>query len=224
VVPVHGSTGPQESWLPHLPHLREVSSLASINRRGRGERGDASDSYALERETEDVEAVIEATDASNLFGHPSMCSAPKLATRDVVDLEEIVVFEPAILVGEYRACNAADRMADLLDDGDREGAMRLAFCVMTGIDEVEAMPHWPEMIELASVTHREFEAVESTSSPRRWTSIRRSSFSRASTVPIFPQTPPVRFTIDFRRVVSSRAWATPASRVQHERWRPSSIF
>ncbi|AGN01370.1 hydrolase or acyltransferase of alpha/beta superfamily protein [Salinarchaeum sp. Harcht-Bsk1] len=155
---VHGSTGSRESW---LPHLREAGPLVAMDRRGRGESGDAPDSYALEREVGDVEAVLETTGAMRLFGHSfgGLC-ALNVATRDAVDLEKIVLFEPAILVGEHRAYDAADRMADLLDDGDREGAMRLAFREMTGIEDVEALPHWPEVIELAEVTQREFEAVE----------------------------------------------------------------
>lgn len=160
LVLVHGSTATHEAWLPHVPHLTEAGELHAMDRRGRGASGDAEE-HSLEREVEDVAAVLEATHADRLFGHSfgGLC-ALNAAEHAAVDLEKLVLFEPAILVDEHRRYDAGDRMADLLADDDREGAMRLAFDEMAGIEDVEALPHWPEAIELAEVTQREFAAVE----------------------------------------------------------------
>lgn len=46
--------------------LAELFTVYSIDRRGRGESGDA-DAYAIEREFEDVAAVVESTDESVLL-------------------------------------------------------------------------------------------------------------------------------------------------------------
>jgi len=160
IVLVHGSTASHRAWLPFQPHLAEIGGLAAMDRRGRGASDDGTD-YSLAREIDDVTAVLEATEADRLVGHSfgGLC-ALNAAERADTDLEKLVLFEPAILVGEYREFDAADRMAALLAEGDREAAMRLAFREMTGVEDVESLPHWPQVIDLAAVTQREFAAVE----------------------------------------------------------------
>lgn len=58
LVLVHGAVADHSRWAPVLPALEERFTVLSIDRRGRGRSGDADD-YALEREYEDVAAVVE---------------------------------------------------------------------------------------------------------------------------------------------------------------------
>ncbi|GAB3690309.1 alpha/beta hydrolase [Salinarchaeum chitinilyticum] len=158
LVLVHGSTATRDAWDPHVPHLEEAAELHAVDRRGRGSSGDADD-YALEREVEDVQSVLAATGANRLFGHSfgGLCALE--AARET-DLDELVLYEPAVPAVDPQTARAADRMAEYLESGDREGAMRFAFDVMLEIDDVETLPHWPEVIALAEATQREFAAVE----------------------------------------------------------------
>lgn len=159
LVLVHGSTASSDHWRPFLPHLEDVGQLVALDRRGRASSGDA-EGYGLDRAVDDVEIVLENAGASRLFGHSfgGLC-AINAAERGSVDLESLVLFEPAILVGEHREYEVGAQMADLLDEGDREGVMRLAF-EQVGIEDVESLPHWPEVVDLAEVTQREFAAVD----------------------------------------------------------------
>ena len=69
LVLVHGATADHSRWAPALPALEEHFTVLAMDRRGRGRSGDADD-YALERETEDVVAVVEsAGEEVNLLGH-----------------------------------------------------------------------------------------------------------------------------------------------------------
>src|SRR5215212_10319251 len=64
LVLVHGTTADHSRWAPVLPELEKHFSVCAIDRRGRGGSGD-SDAYALEREFEDVAAVVDS------FGEPA---------------------------------------------------------------------------------------------------------------------------------------------------------
>jgi pimeloyl-ACP methyl ester carboxylesterase len=69
LVLVHGTTADHTRWAPVLPALEERFNVLAIDRRGRGRSGDADD-YAIEREFENVAAVVEwAGDGVNLLGH-----------------------------------------------------------------------------------------------------------------------------------------------------------
>ena len=55
---VHGTTADHSRWAPVLPAFEQHFTVLAIDRRGRGRSGDAG-TYALEREYEDVAAVVE---------------------------------------------------------------------------------------------------------------------------------------------------------------------
>jgi len=66
---VHGTTGNHLSWTPVLSELEHHFSIYAMDRRGRGQSGDA-DTYALEREWEDIAAVIETIGTKvDVVGH-----------------------------------------------------------------------------------------------------------------------------------------------------------
>lgn len=56
---VHGSLGDHTRWGALQPHLEPHFTVHTVDRRGRGASGEAAE-YALEREFEDVAAVIGA--------------------------------------------------------------------------------------------------------------------------------------------------------------------
>ena len=59
---IHGAAADHNRWAPVLAALEERLTVFAIDRRGRGLSGDATD-YALEREYEDVVAVVESAGA-----------------------------------------------------------------------------------------------------------------------------------------------------------------
>jgi len=55
---VHGTGADRSRWKPILPALEESFSIYCVDRRGRGASGDGPE-YALEREAEDIAAVVD---------------------------------------------------------------------------------------------------------------------------------------------------------------------
>jgi pimeloyl-ACP methyl ester carboxylesterase len=65
---IHGAAADHNRWAPVLAALQERFIVFAVDRRGRGMSGDATD-YALEREYEDVVAVVEsAGDGVSVLG------------------------------------------------------------------------------------------------------------------------------------------------------------
>ena len=70
LVLVHGMVSSHRTWELVLPELRKHFTAYAMVRRGRGESDDAGADYSLEREVEDVVALIDSTDGPvSLLGH-----------------------------------------------------------------------------------------------------------------------------------------------------------
>src|SRR5437667_5494724 len=69
LVLVHGTTADHTRWMPLLPELEARFTVYAVDRRGRGGSGDAED-YSIEREFDDVAAVVDAiAEPVFLLGH-----------------------------------------------------------------------------------------------------------------------------------------------------------
>src|SRR3712207_301123 len=69
LVLVHGATSDRRRWAPILPALEKRFTVYAVDRRGRGASGDAQ-TYAIEREFEDIAAVVDAIGGPvDLIGH-----------------------------------------------------------------------------------------------------------------------------------------------------------
>jgi pimeloyl-ACP methyl ester carboxylesterase len=161
VVLVHGTTGSRRSWRDVVPQFDGTLAPVPVDRRGRGDSGDA-DEYALEREIEDVRAVVAAVDGTpTLFGH-SFGGLLALEAAREVPVERLVLYEPAVLTGEHREMDLADDLAARLAEGDRRGVLRQFFEVAGGVPDAEALPFWPDEVNFgtAETVVRENYAVE----------------------------------------------------------------
>ena len=105
-----------------------------MDRRGFGDSGDAPD-YALEREFEDVAAVVEALDGpALLFGHSfgTMCALEAgILTKKLAGL---ILYEPGIFERE-EFCSFAQikHLEHLLAASDREGIVTAFMSEMMGL-------------------------------------------------------------------------------------------
>jgi len=126
LVMVHGSTVDHSRWGAVVGGLAERFTLYMMDRRGRGKSGDGS-LYAIEREFEDVVAVLDAAPSpACLLGHSygAICAlgAARLSTR----IARMVLYEPPLLVPDQPLRAPADlarRLADLFAAGDRAGVI-----------------------------------------------------------------------------------------------------
>src|SRR5215210_1019443 len=123
LVLVHGAAADHGRWSPVLPALEERFTVYAVDRRGRGSSGDA-EGYAIEREFEDVAAVVDSIgEPANLLGHSygALCSLEAaLHTRKV---RKLVLYDPGIEVAgeEIYPHEVIERLEALLGVGDRDG-------------------------------------------------------------------------------------------------------
>ena len=96
LVMVHGTTLDHTRWGTIVTKLAEHFSLYMVDRRGRGKSGDGP-VYAIEREFEDVAAVLEATsEPARILAHSygAICSLE--ASRLTARIAKMVLYEPPL--------------------------------------------------------------------------------------------------------------------------------
>ncbi len=162
LVLVHGTTADHTRWDPLRSAFEERCTVYAIDRRGRGESGDAPE-YALEREAEDVAAVVDSIDESVvLLGHSygGLCSLEAALRTD--DLCGLVLYEPPMPVGDHVSDteHVLDEMTALVDDGENEQALVSFFRDIVGssateLDAYRSSPDWPARVDAVHTVVRE---------------------------------------------------------------------
>ncbi len=142
--------------LPLGEQLADTFAVVSYRRRGRGDSGDTQP-YALQREVEDLAAVIDAQGGrAHLFGASSGGALALEAAAAGLPVDRIAAHEVPYQVGEemvaaWRVYTTALRAA--LDADDRDEALRLFMRLAGSSDDqvaaAEASPFWPPLRELA---------------------------------------------------------------------------
>lgn len=164
---VHGTAGSHVRWMPILPALEPHFSLYVMNRRGRSESGDAA-SYAIEREFEDIAALVEAIESPvHLLGHSYGAICALEAALLTQNIRKLVLYEPPILspgVTMYPE-GLIDYLEELLVAGNREELlltfMREAL-KMPAPEQAQfrASPAWPARVTAAHTLPRELRSHE----------------------------------------------------------------
>lgn len=133
--------------------LADRFTVYNYDRRGRGDSGDAGD-YAVEREIEDLAAVIEAAGGSAyVYGSSSGAALSLRAAAAGVPIEKLVAFEPPYVVDDSRKQIPRNWVADLqaLEPGD---AIKYFFTKGIGLPGIfvtmmKLMPAWKPMKAIA---------------------------------------------------------------------------
>ena len=127
---VHGGLGDHTRWDALRPHLEPHATVYAMVRRGRGASGDGPD-YALEREFEDVAAVVDAVAHRSgapvtVYGHSygGLCAFG--AARLTSGIDRLVLYEgwPPVDPAAWTAPPGfLERLEELLAAGDREAML-----------------------------------------------------------------------------------------------------
>lgn len=149
-----------------LPAFADHYTVYAIERRGRGESGDAA-GYELEREVEDVAAVVEAIDEPvTLLGHSGGALYSLETALRTDNLRNLILYEPPIPVGnnELDIAEEITEMRTLVDHGENEQALVLFVRDIAGLppDELDALrsaPIWQDMVDAAHTLPRELQAI-----------------------------------------------------------------
>ena len=124
LVLVHGTSADHSRWAPVLPAFEQRYTVCAIDRRGRGGSGDAED-YALEREFEDVAAVVDSLGEPVILlgqSHGALCALEAALLSSGV--RALVSTSPRSTAGaEMNPPEVLERLETLLQAGDRDGVV-----------------------------------------------------------------------------------------------------
>ncbi len=176
VVLVHGATADHTTWRTSGPLLAARHALHAIDRRGRGASGDgpSGEPYAIEREFDDLAAVVDAVAAEvdgpvDVVGHSyggRIALGAALRTRN---LRRLVCYEgapPAAERAYQEDAGTVERVEALVAAGDRDAALATFMRDIVGMPEPDlaafrADPIWPRRAAAIDTTIRELRAETS---------------------------------------------------------------
>lgn len=78
--------------------LADSFTVYIMERRGRGQSGPQGDDYAIEREVEDLQAIIDATKSTIVFGHSYGGLVALQAARTESRITKIIAYEPGVSI------------------------------------------------------------------------------------------------------------------------------
>ncbi|GLZ79673.1 alpha/beta hydrolase [Actinorhabdospora filicis] len=137
--------------------LARRHTVLNYDRRGRGDSVDTAP-YAVEREIEDLNAVIEAAGGeAAIYGISSGAVLAIRAAGGLPGITRLAVYEPPVIVDDSRPPLPGDyveQLDALLDDGRSFDALALFMTAAVGapVEYVDAMrgePFWPGMAAVA---------------------------------------------------------------------------
>ena len=167
LVLVHGTTADHSRWAPVLPAFEQRFTVYAVDRRGRGGSDDSED-YSIEREFEDVAAVVDSIEEPvNLLGHSYGAVCALEAALLTPNIRKLVLYEPGTNVtGEQiYPPGFIDRLEALLEAGDRDAVISTMFRELVGMSQEEvqymrSLPAWQERVKAAHTVPRELRADE----------------------------------------------------------------
>jgi pimeloyl-ACP methyl ester carboxylesterase len=156
VILVTGGLDDGSENAPLAMELAEHFTAYNYQRRGRGESGDTLP-YALEREIEDIEALVaEAGGSAHLYGVSSGGALVLEAAAARIAVDKLAVYEvPYNLADDWprQWGDYVERLGAALADGRRGDALELFMRVAGSSDEAIAgarsSPYWPGMEAIA---------------------------------------------------------------------------
>lgn len=163
---VHGTTCDHTTWTQVQPALEPHFSVYVMDRRGRGNSGDAQD-YALERESEDIAAVVDAIGGEvNVVGHSygALCSLG--AALLTANIRRLILYEPPMAVGGRNLPpGSGERMQAFVDAGEKEQALLVFLRELFSktpqeIAFLQSLPIWPGTVATAHTILRECQTVD----------------------------------------------------------------
>ena len=170
LVLVHGTPADHTRWRPLLPYLESHTTVHAMDRRGRGGSGDGPE-YTLEREYEDVAAVVDAVaeasgSAVDVYGHShgGICAFGAAALTS--NIRKLVLYEGWPVPNPEVYALTADleaRMDALLASGDLNAVVETLFRDLESMSEedlsaLRAAPSWPGRVAAAHTITRECRA------------------------------------------------------------------
>jgi pimeloyl-ACP methyl ester carboxylesterase len=168
LVLVHGTAADHNRWAPVLPAFEQRSTVCAVDRRGRGASGDSDSDYAIEREFEDVGAVVDSLgEFAILLGHSYGALCALEAALLTSNVRKLVLYDPGIEVAgeEIYPPEVIERLEALLEVGDRDEVVATTMREVAGlppetVEYMRSQPAWQARVEAAHTIPRELRAVK----------------------------------------------------------------
>jgi len=157
IVFVAGAFNLRDTFTPLAAELQTDHTAVTYDRRARGMSGDTAP-YGIEREVEDLQALIEeAGGAASVFGYSSGAILALKAAADGLPVDRLYLYEPPFHFDEGRPAPAADlpaRLQGLIDAGDPAAAVATFQIEGVGLPEevvngIRRSPMWPQLEAMA---------------------------------------------------------------------------
>jgi pimeloyl-ACP methyl ester carboxylesterase len=150
----------QRSLGPARPLAEQLATSFTVHaydRRGRGQSGPGETAYDVEREVEDLTAVIEAAGGhAHVFGASSGAALALVAARSGVPIDRLALYEAPFIVDDTHAPNDPElpaRLRALVEQGRRGDAVRLFMRTVGApgpmIALMRLMPVWKKLTGVA---------------------------------------------------------------------------
>jgi len=181
---VNGALSERSSTPALAAQLSGKFTVIAFDRRGRGESGDTQP-YAVEREVEDIDALIEmAGGRAFVFGHSSGAVLALEAANQLGRINRLAVYEPPFIVSEEGTRLPPEydqKIETLISEGKRGDAAEYFLTVAVGVPagavaQMKLAPSWPGMERIAHTLRYDQAVMGGTMAGRplprdRWTSV-----------------------------------------------------
>jgi pimeloyl-ACP methyl ester carboxylesterase len=147
--------------------LADTFTVYAYDRRGRGDSGAGASPYAVEREVEDLLAVIAATGGpAHVFGSSSGATLALEAARGGAPIDKLVAYESPFIVDDTHAPNdprLPERTRELVAEGRRGDAVKLFLRTVgapaPAVAVMRLLPVWKKLTGIAHTLPYDLEIV-----------------------------------------------------------------
>ncbi len=154
---VSGALGDRSAAAPLTPLLAPHFTVLAYDRRGRGDSGDTAP-YAIEREIEDLEALVkEAGGSAFVYGHSSGAVLALEAAARIPAITKLALYEPPFILDATRPPvpkNYVPHLNELVAAGRRGAAVEFFMADAVGVPaeivtQMRQSPMWSGMEKIA---------------------------------------------------------------------------
>jgi pimeloyl-ACP methyl ester carboxylesterase len=158
LIVVGGAFSERSTFAALANALESNFTVFTYDRRARGDSGDTAP-YAIEREIEDLDAIIVvAGEPAYVFGHSSGAVLAMMAARAGSSIAKLALYEPAYPLddGSWATMDLPERLTELIEGGLPGDAVAL-FQAHVGlppeaIAQIRLAPFWPALVKIAQST------------------------------------------------------------------------
>lgn len=165
LVMVHGSIATHTAWMRVARLLSGRYTCFAMDRRGHAHSGAGTSPYSIEREYEDVCAVLDAAGPGAMLAGHSLGAICAMGAALLHPVPRLVIYEPPLPAGGPVPVEHRMAYARAIAEGDPDKALEIGLSNFSGLSAaaiaaIRATNAWPRLRTLAPNWVREGKAVD----------------------------------------------------------------